>query len=144
MHELLRFDHDAGKVFDRGGNRIGQMRAFAAPSAASSVPQSAEAVFDEGGVYLLVLSARRTSDGADLGVELRLSPYAWVPGITAAVDTAWGTVGVDKSSSDLLSRLDIAFMGAFEARNGRWGLIADLFYANLSPFRAVVGEAIAE
>jgi hypothetical protein len=67
-----------------------------------------------------------------------------VPGITAAVDTAWGTVGVDKSSSDLLSRLDIAFMGAFEARNGRWGLIADLFYANLSPFRAVVGEAIAE
>jgi hypothetical protein len=47
------------------------MRAFAAPSAASSVPQSAEAVFDEGGVYLLVLSARRTSDGADLGVKFR-------------------------------------------------------------------------
>ncbi|WP_216644693.1 hypothetical protein [Candidatus Thiodictyon syntrophicum] len=27
-------------------------------------------------------------------------------------------------------------MGAFEARNGRWGLIADLFYADLSQTRA--------
>ena len=65
-----------------------------------------------------------------------VSPYAWVPGITVAVDTAWGTVEVDKSSSDVLSKLDVAFMGAFEARNGRWGLIADLFYANLSQSRA--------
>jgi len=90
--------------------------------------------------FLLAAPATAQTSGWSFAV----SPYAWVPGITAAVDTAWGTVGVDKSSSDLLSRLDIAFMGAFEARNGRWGLIADLFYANLSPFRAVVGEAIAE
>lgn len=27
-------------------------------------------------------------------------------------------------------------MGALEARNGRWGLIADLFYAELSQSRA--------
>lgn len=70
------------------------------------------------------------------GWSFALSPYAWVPGITVAVDTAWGTVEVDKSSSDVLSKLDVAFMGAFEARNGRWGLIADLFYADLSQSRA--------
>ncbi len=70
------------------------------------------------------------------GWSFAVSPYAWVPGITAAVDTAWGTVEVDKSSSDVLSKLDVAFMGAFEARNGRWGLIADLFYADLSQSRA--------
>ena len=70
------------------------------------------------------------------GWSFAVSPYAWVPGITASVDTAWGTVEVDKSSSDVLSKLDFAFMGAFEARNGRWGLIADLFYANLSQSRA--------
>ena len=56
-------------------------------------------------------------------------------GITTSVDTAWGTVEVDKSSSDVLSKLGVAFMGAFEARNGRWGLIADLFYADLSQSR---------
>ena len=70
------------------------------------------------------------------GWSFAVSPYAWVPGITVAVDTAWGTVEVDKSSSDVLSKLDVAFMGAFEARNGRWGLIADLFYADLSQSRA--------
>jgi hypothetical protein len=70
------------------------------------------------------------------GWTFAVSPYAWVPGITAAVDTAWGTVEIDKSSSDVLSKLDIAFMGAFEARNGRWGLIADLFYADLSQSQA--------
>jgi opacity protein-like surface antigen len=70
------------------------------------------------------------------GWSFAVSPYAWVPGITASVDTAWGTVEVDKSSSDVLSKLDVAFMAAFEARNGRWGLIADLFYANLSQSRA--------
>ena len=70
------------------------------------------------------------------GWSFAVSPYAWVPGITATVDTAWGTVEVDKSSSDVLSKLDVAFMAAFEARNGRWGLLADLFYADLSQSRA--------
>ena len=70
------------------------------------------------------------------GWDFAVSPYLWAPGINASVGTALGTVGVDKSSSDVLSDLDLAFMGAFEARNGRWGLIADLFYAKLSQSRA--------
>jgi hypothetical protein len=70
------------------------------------------------------------------GWSFAVSPYAWVPGITATVDTAWGTVEVDKSSSDVLSKLDAAFMGVVEARNGRWGLIALLFYADLSQSQA--------
>ena len=65
-----------------------------------------------------------------------LSPYAWTPGITSSVETAWGTVEVDKSIGDVLSDLDLAFMGAFEARNGPWSLIADLFYADLSESHA--------
>jgi hypothetical protein len=70
------------------------------------------------------------------GWSFAVSPYVWVPGITASVDTAWGTVEVDKSGSDVLSKLDVAFMGAFEARNGRWGMIVDLFYADLSQSQA--------
>ena len=38
----------------------------------------------------------------DLSVILALSPYAWVPEIGASVDTTWGTVEVNKSSSDVL------------------------------------------
>jgi hypothetical protein len=74
--------------------------------------------------------------GQDSGWRFALSPYLWTPGINASVGTAVGTVGVDKSSRDVLSALDFAFMGVFEARNGRWGLIADLFYADLSQSRA--------
>lgn len=72
----------------------------------------------------------------DSGWSFALSPYAWTPGLTSSVETAWGTVEVDKSIGDVLSDLDLAFMGAFEARNGRWSLIADLFYADLSESRA--------
>ena len=72
----------------------------------------------------------------DSGWSFALSPYVWVPGITTSVETARGTVEVDTSRSDVLSKLDFAFMGAFEARQGRWGLIADLFYANLSQSRS--------
>ena len=71
----------------------------------------------------------------DSGWSFALSPYAWMPGLTSSVETAWGTVEVDKSIGDVLSDLDLAFMGAFEARNGRWSLIADLFYADLSQSR---------
>jgi len=71
----------------------------------------------------------------DSGWSFALSPYAWTPGLTSSVETAWGTVEVDKSIGDVLSDLDLAFMGAFEARNGRWSLIADLFYANISQSR---------
>ncbi len=71
----------------------------------------------------------------DSGWTFALSPYLWAPGITSSVGTAWGTVEADKSSRDVLSSLDLAFMGAVEARNGRWSLIADLFYASLSESR---------
>lgn len=69
------------------------------------------------------------------GWSFALSPYAWTPGLTSSVEAAWGTVEVDKSIGDVLSDLDLAFMGAFEARNGRWGLIADLFRPDPSQSR---------
>lgn len=65
------------------------------------------------------------------GWEFAATPYAWVPGFTNKVQTKQGWVEVDKSSSDALSDLDMAFMGTFEARNGRWGLLLDLIYTDL-------------
>lgn len=64
-----------------------------------------------------------------------LSPYVWVPSITTRVETDWGRLAVDKSHGDVLAKLDVAFMGVFEARKGPWGLIADLFYADLTQSR---------
>jgi hypothetical protein len=55
----------------------------------------------------------------DAGWEFAVSPYLWASGIESSVDTRFGTIGVDLSSSDVLSKLDFAFMGVFEARNGR-------------------------
>lgn len=58
--------------------------------------------------------------------------YGWVPAMDASVDTRFGEVESSGSGSDALSALDMAFMGTFEARRGKWGLIGDLIYADLS------------
>jgi hypothetical protein len=60
------------------------------------------------------------------------SLYGWLPGVDTSTDTALGTVDSSLSGSDALSDLEMAFMGTFEARRGRWGLIGDLIYADLS------------
>jgi len=73
-----------------------------------------------------------TAAAQDLGWTFEVSPYAWVPGTTTTVGSRFGDLEADASVSDTLSSLDFAAMAVFEARNGRWGLIADLFYADLS------------
>jgi hypothetical protein len=80
------------------------------------------------------------------GWSVTLSPYAWTPGIAASVGTRFGELEADASVGDVLSALDLAGMGVVEARNGRWGLIADLLYADLterrdSPFGALFSRA---
>ena len=66
------------------------------------------------------------------GWSFAASPYVWLPGFSTSAETGRGTVDIDKSTSDAVSDLDFAFMGAFEARSGRWGLILDLIYTDLS------------
>jgi len=41
-------------------------------------------------------------------------------------------MNVDMSFSDILDNLDAGLMGAFEARNGRWGLLFDAIYMKLA------------
>lgn len=66
------------------------------------------------------------------GWTFAISPYAWLPGVSTSAQLAGRNVDVEQSSSDALSSLDFAFMGAAEARNGRWGLILDVIYSDLS------------
>lgn len=72
--------------------------------------------------------------------------YAWLPALTAEVDTAFGTIEVEQSITDVLDRLRFAAFASIEARNGRWGLIGDLAYADLTekkslPLGAPFGRA---
>ncbi len=60
------------------------------------------------------------------------SLYGWVPALSASTQTRFGTLDSDVSGSDALSDLDMAFMGTFEARRGKWGLIGDLLYVDMS------------
>lgn len=85
----------------------------------------------------------------DSGWEFSISPYLWTPGATSSIETAFGTVEADASIGDVISSTDFVLMGVFEARRGRWGMIADLVYADLSerkntPFGALFSGATVE
>jgi opacity protein-like surface antigen len=94
-------------------------------------------------IALAVMTATSaTAQDADWTYKATL--YGWFPGLTASVDTRFGTIESESSTSDALSDLDMAFMGSFAAQHGRWGFVGDLLYTDLSstqdtPF-ALYGE----
>ena len=57
--------------------------------------------------------------------------YGWFPGINTAIETPLGEVEAEVDFSDILDKLDLAFLAALEARNGRWALVGDLQYFDL-------------
>jgi opacity protein-like surface antigen len=58
--------------------------------------------------------------------------YGWLPVINGSQQGRDGEPLVDLDTSDVLSRLDMAFMGAGEVRKDRWGLLFDAVYVDLS------------
>ncbi|WP_254430517.1 MULTISPECIES: outer membrane protein [unclassified Ruegeria] len=60
------------------------------------------------------------------------SVYLFMPETDVSLDTRLGTVDGSLSFSDALENLDFAFMGAFSATNGRWLVLADYSYTDLS------------
>jgi hypothetical protein len=67
------------------------------------------------------------------GWEFRASPYGWLPGMDGTLGVRGLTTDVDVNfiEDDLIDYLDMAAALQFEARHGRWGIIADGFYAKL-------------
>jgi opacity protein-like surface antigen len=57
--------------------------------------------------------------------------YGWFPGVASAVETPLGTVESEIDFQQILETLDIAFLGALEARRGRLSLIGDLQYFDI-------------
>ncbi len=54
--------------------------------------------------------------------------YGWFPGVSTTVETPIGEVESEVGFDEIFDTLDIAFLGALEARNGRFSLVGDLQY----------------
>jgi hypothetical protein len=61
----------------------------------------------------------------------RVEPYGWLTGIEGTTGVGPFIAEIDQSFSDIFSNINMAAALQFEARNGRWGIIADGFYADL-------------
>ncbi len=63
--------------------------------------------------------------------------YAWYPDLGGKATFPNGTSSdVTVDASDIYSNLKFAFIGAFEARKGEWGMFSDLIYMDLGQFRS--------
>jgi hypothetical protein len=61
----------------------------------------------------------------------RVTPYIWGAGLEGRVGKFGRRADVSKDFSDVLDDLDAGAMLAFEARRGRYGVMADLLYVSL-------------
>ena len=79
-----------------------------------------------GAAALVSLSGPSTAQAQDW--SYMASVYLFAP------ETKTGIGGTESTLSfkDALDNLDVSFMGAFEARNGRWGLLADYMLNDVS------------
>ena len=68
------------------------------------------------------------------GWEHEATVYLWLPSVdgTLGFNAPSGGGSVDVDASDILSALDIAFMGILESRRGPWSLVFDFIYLDLS------------
>lgn len=75
----------------------------------------------------------QSQSGTPGGWQFEVTPYLWVAGIKADVQARdLPQTSADVSFSELLNHLDMAAMGAFEARKDRWGFLFDGLYMKLS------------
>ena len=66
------------------------------------------------------------SAAAQSGWDHTATLYGWFPGVSTAVETPFGEVEGKAGFDEILETLDVAFLGALEARKGRLSLVADL------------------
>jgi hypothetical protein len=65
------------------------------------------------------------------GWEFSVAPYLWAISMDGSVTVRGFEADVDASFNDILDELNFAFMLAYEARKGHWGLWGNTIYSNL-------------
>jgi hypothetical protein len=90
-------------------------------------------------------SAYSAEDPYDGKLHFTLTPYLWLPTTSGTVSfhTPHGasgrpTLDFSVSPGELLSKLDFALMGTYEARTGNWSAFTDFIYLKTSGENAVV------
>jgi len=69
----------------------------------------------------------------DPGWRFEATPYLWAASLDGKTQVGHlPKIDVDAGFSDILDRLDIGLMGAFEARQDRWGFLFDGQYIKVS------------
>jgi opacity protein-like surface antigen len=83
-------------------------------------------------IAVACLAPAASAQEAWQGWSGKFTLYGWLPVINGKQQGPDGEPLVDLDTSDVLSRLDMAFMGAAEVRKDRWGLLFDAVYVDLS------------
>jgi len=68
---------------------------------------------------------------AESGWEFTVAPYLWAISMDGSVTVRGLEADVDASFNDIWDELNFAFMLAYEARKGHWGLWGNTIYSNL-------------
>jgi len=77
------------------------------------------------------------------GWKFELAPYMWAAGMSGTVSVnnlPHDGLAVEQSFSDILSVLQFALMGSFEARKGRWGALTDGVYFKVNDEGTLTGK----
>ena len=93
--------------------------------------------FGNGALVLGLLAAAvplAHAQAADDPWQVGATLYLWAPGISGRTQFPSGAGGptLNVNAKDVVSKLDMAFMGSLEARRGRWGGLVDWVYSDLS------------
>ena len=84
-----------------------------------------------GAVFLAICSSVALADDPPAAEEWQHSVDIYLWGAAVGGETNSGT-GVDVSFGDLLDNLEFSAMGAYQVRKGKWSVMADVIYLDVS------------
>lgn len=85
-----------------------------------------------------------TPEPTDSGWTYRIEPYAWLTGLSGATGVADQTTDVDTSFGDITDVIKMAAALELEARNGKWGICADIFWSELGGEASLTRDHLKE
>ncbi len=83
-------------------------------------------------IILLAVMAAPGTALAESDWDYTATLYGWFPGVSTTVETPVGEIEGEVDFDEVLETLDIAFLGAFEARKGKLSLVGDFQFFDIS------------
>ena len=118
----------------------GQIASGSKAIPATSVVNGPSSAEDQAPAATLIASADAVSYSGEEGVsdtgndrwEVMVVPYLWASGMKADISTPQGEgVDIDQSFTEILSDIKFTFMGALQARRGRFVTVHDLIFLSM-------------